>query len=330
MQKIKSTTKIRSQEIMKNFEEYGKTRMNTTFLSEHIALLWGGYGSSKDFKEELSDFTSENVSESLSLVDSMQRMFIKNVNKDIYDQTSYNFNEVMVSCTINYGDDCKQESRFTENHDVLSCFTFNHNGNESFVSSNSRFQLTLFKNASYGHARVDKDVTDSFRAVVHEPGTSPRIFQDGIYFETGKLTTIKVERARFTRENYTKSPCNESYSYFKEDCMLDCLTQKCLGEKCKLFLYFNDSGADTNITGLDEDLCYMSALYMNGVYPEKLRLFQVQRLNDTGCPKKLSFDIFSIIQITWNGDFFCNRKNRQRIIFEQILKTFSQYHNCQS
>ena len=157
------------------------------------------------------------------------------------------------------------------------CFTFNHDGNEKLFSSRAGLQLTLFKNTS--QMRGSGQGSDSFRVVIHEPHTTPHVLRDGVLFDTGKETRIKVLRSYMTRENSTGAPCNETIGYSKDECFWQCLEQECIAKHnmCELFLpsSFNESKANTSLTGMDADFCYMAALNANGVDALKLSLYRV-------------------------------------------------------
>ena len=292
---IDDATIERNREFMKNIQTYGIQNMTAFNWSESFVLEWADPAAMSMYTDVLFDFASPNVTEAMTIIDGMLRMFMKNANKKVFDLRSRKFEDVVLSCTFNRADDCRDRKRFVDNQNLLSCFTFNSLGNENWTSPGSGLQLTLFKNNSDGGASYKG--TDSFKVIIHEPKTVPAILKDGVSFSAGKATTIKVERSVMWRENNAVSRCNESHAYSKEICDRNCLNQKCLLKQktCEMFLktFPNDTDVSyVNLTGFEIDYCYMALLYTNGVKPKNIQLFKVRRVFQDGILQK-SMRIFS-------------------------------------
>ena len=57
--------------------------------------------------------------------------------------------------------------------------------------------------------------TKAFRVVVHDHDKPPSIERNGILFEPGKSTTIRVRRYRTNLVNTREAPCHDSAGYTK-------------------------------------------------------------------------------------------------------------------
>ena len=131
----------------------------------------------------------------------------------------------------------------------MSCFTFNYHGNETILSPEAGLQLTLFKNSS--ERRLNSYGTDTFRVAIHQPKMKPHVIRDGVYFETGRETIIRVESSKMVRESYTNNLCNSSRNYSRDLCLYNCFFDKCLRQynTCKIFCPHRDFSQYSVLTG---------------------------------------------------------------------------------
>ena len=136
----------------------------------------------------------------------------------------------------------------------------------------------------------------------------PAIEKEGILFESGKFTTIRVRRSRMKRVNTKEEPCNGTFDYTKDQCLKKCVTEKCvsLHKDCDLFSPWNEIQAEDwkrKLTGFDMDFCFIAKLYSLGVDPLDMLLFEVshleQRIRVLQC-----WVSFIILDSIYKGSFF--------------------------
>ena len=184
--------------------------IKTWVLSGHDANKW----------IQLKDLSS------IIILSTLDRSFIKKFNQRLHDKTRHELGEFLSSCTFDFNDDCLTEDRFNSHYGFQDCFTFNPNGQESISSPRVGLRMTVYKNSS--EMILAADGTDAFLAAVHHPLTPPSIIGDGIFFEPGRSTTIRVRRHKKRRESFPTDPCRDEIEYSQEDCFRKCILEKCV------------------------------------------------------------------------------------------------------
>ena len=225
------------------------------------------------------EFLNPKASQLIPMSATLNRRFLKNANRKLYDMTNFNKEEVLTSCIFNLNQECLDG--FVEYHTRDSCFSFNTNGSEKVNTALAGLEVTLHMDLSESIGTAFG--TRAFTVDIHEPGLPPQLDLDGIPFETGRLTTVRVKRHIMNRISTQDSPCNDSEGYSKEVCIHECVVQKCLAPQatCALFVLeqITKEQLERNITGFETDLCYLSAGYSYGADASENKIYQVQDLN---------------------------------------------------
>ena len=264
---------------LRNFTAYANTSYSPKEYGDLIAMTkTKRFSTLTQNQEFFQDFLSPKVSKAWGLKAIMSERFIKNVNSELHNMTQFDPLEILASCTFNIIEDCRNENRFIRSSTHPNCFTFNAHGNEQVNFAISGLEMVLFMNSSETESTTSG--MKAFTVVIHPPRQPPFIERDGILFETGRSTTIRVKRFQLNRVHTTDKPCNTSLDYSKTLCIQQCVMARCVGRQKLCDLYTEENVAEDqlegNHTGYEFDLCYLSGLYIAGINATGLKLFQVE------------------------------------------------------
>ena len=266
-----------SAEERKEHLERSASPNNTPFEMTEIIAVGMSSVSARNYSESFSPILTK-----FRVYSSMMRQFFKRVNPRLFEMTTHKLADVLISCKFKLREDCGQNQMFAENHDALSCFTFNQNGTEVLNSAEETLEMTLFRNAS--EVSGSYDGTDSFFVVIHEPNKAPSVQTEGIPFHTGRSTTIRVERTKMNLENTAKHPCRMEQGYTKEQCLYHCVGQQCVErhDGCHLFSPPSTESRmknETTVSESDLNFCIGAALYSQGIERKDLEIDEVSLCN---------------------------------------------------
>ena len=257
-----------------NITNYPDFNFTISSFIDFVTIFAAKY---RNVSTQMTDFLSPEMDSPARFIDLMTRLLIQKYNNELYDMTNHKLEDVVISCTFN-SSDCLFNHQFKDRHYNLNCFTFNSVGNESVESVMSGLDLILYKNAST--VQGSRQGVDSFTAIIHDPEEEPFLERDGMYFETGHLTTVKVKRNKMNRVNTTQNKCNDTSSESIDKCMRNCIFSKCIFKRypCHLFNPItkpNVSDGQLKFSGFEIEYCFFAAMYAAGIDPLTIKFLQV-------------------------------------------------------